>query len=97
MEILGVQRERSEIIKRASYVAIIGNSFLAVLKIVSGLLSGSLAVVGDGIDTTTDIIISIITLLATMMMTKPPDKEHPYGHRRVEVLATKLVSFVISS
>jgi len=95
LEILGVQRERSEIIKRASYVAIIGNSFLAVLKIVSGLLSGSLAVVGDGIDTTTDIITSVITLLAAMMMTKPPDKEHPYGNRRVEVLATKLVSFVI--
>jgi cation diffusion facilitator family transporter len=87
--------QRSEYIKRASYIAIGGNAVLAVLKIVIGLAGGSLAVVGDGIDTATDIITSFITFLAAVLMTKPPDKEHPYGHRRIEVLATKLLSFVI--
>ena len=87
--------ERADRVKRASYVAIAGNSVLAVLKIAVGLFSGSRAVVGDGIDTTTDIIASAIILFAALLMSKPPDKEHPYGHSRIEVLATKLVSFVI--
>lgn len=87
--------KRTELIKRASIIAIGGNSVLAVLKIVVGLIAGSLAVVGDGIDTATDIITSFITFLATLLMAKPPDRQHPYGHRRVEVLATKLLSFVI--
>ncbi len=86
---------RTQAIKRASYIAIGGNTLLAFLKVVVGLIAGSLAVVSDGIDTSTDIITSIITLLAAQLMSKPPDKEHPYGHRRIEVLATKLVSFVI--
>ena len=90
-----MQPQRTELIKRASYIAIVGNAALAALKITVGLVAGSLAVVGAGIDTTTDVITSLITLLAALFMTKPPDKEHPYGHRRIEVLATKLLSFVI--
>lgn len=87
--------ERTKNVKLASWIAISGNTVLAVLKIVIGFVSGSLAVVGDGIDTSTDIITSFITLFAAMIMAKPPDKTHPYGHHRVEAVATKVVAFVI--
>ena len=90
-----METERTKNVKLASWVAIIGNSVLAALKIIVGFLSGSLAVIGDGIDTSTDIITSFITLIAAMIMVKPPDKNHPYGHHRVEAIATKVVAFFI--
>ena len=90
-----MESQRTESIKKASYISIWGNAGLAALKISFGLIAGSLAVVGDGIDSITDIILSIVMLLAALIIEKPPDKEHPYGHRRVETLATKIVSFVI--
>ena len=87
--------KRTIFIKRASFIAIIGNTILALLKIIFGLMAGSLAVVGDGVDTTTDIITSLVTLFAAIIMGRPPDKTHPYGHLRAEAIATKIVSFVI--
>jgi len=87
--------DRNLQIKRAAWIAIIGNTILAVLKVVLGLISGSMAVIGDGIDTTTDIIISSVILIAAGIIARPPDKMHPYGHNRAEVIATKVVSFFI--
>lgn len=89
------QKYRNRKIKQASWVGIIGNSLLAILKIVVGFLSGSLAVVGDGIDTATDILTYMITLLAARIMNKPPNYKYPYGYNRAEAVATKALSFVI--
>lgn len=86
---------RIQKVKLASWIAVIGNAMLAVLKITVGLLAGSLAVVSDGIDSTTDIIISTITLFTASVMEKPPDSDHPYGHGRAESVATMVLSFVI--
>ena len=87
--------KRTKAIQRASLAGVVGNSLLAVMKIVLGLFSGSLALVGAGIDTATDIITSLITLFAARLAAKPPDRQHPYGHGRVETIATKLLSFII--
>ncbi|NLW56742.1 MAG: cation transporter [Firmicutes bacterium] len=82
-------------IRMASWVGIFGNIILALLKITLGLISGSLAVVGDGLDSTTDIFSFLITLFATRIMAKEPDQKHPYGHHRAEALATLLIAFII--
>ncbi len=87
--------ERLQILKRASWAGIIGNILLAGLKIAAGLLSGSLAVVGDGIDSLSDVVTSMVTLYAAQAGAAPPDKEHPWGHGRVETIATKTLSLVI--
>ncbi len=86
---------RNQQIKFASWVGIIGNSILAVAKILIGFISGSFAVIGDGIDTTTDILTYFITLLAARIMNKPPNYKFPYGYNRAEAVATKALSFVI--
>ncbi len=65
------------------------------MKIIAGLISGSLAVVGDGIDSSTDILTSVITLITARVSSKPPDKHHPYGHERAETVAAKVLSFII--
>ena len=82
-------------IKRASIIAIAGNALLAVIKIVIGLLAGSLAVVADGIDSMEDIITSTITLVTANILSKPPNKKYPYGYGKAETIATRLLSLVI--
>ncbi|NLM13882.1 MAG: cation transporter [Epulopiscium sp.] len=88
-------KNRTQQITRASWVGIIGNSILALLKILFGLLAGSMALVGDGIDSSTDVVTSFIMLFASKVMSKPPDREHPYGHHRAETIATTILGFIV--
>ncbi len=87
--------ERSKILKKASWIALLGNIILALSKIIGGLLAGSLAVLSDGIDSATDVLIAAMTLFASRISSKPGDREHPYGHGRIETVATALISFVL--
>ncbi|MFO7883046.1 MAG: cation diffusion facilitator family transporter [Kosmotogaceae bacterium] len=90
-----MNKERDKIAKKGSVIGIIANSVLAFFKIIFGFLSGSVAILGDGVDSASDIITSTITLISTQISAKPPDKEHPYGHERAETIATKVVSMII--
>ena len=85
----------SATIIRASWIAVIGNAILSVVKIVAGIFSGSLAVLGDGIDSATDIVTSLITLITARIMNRPPDPKFPYGYLKADTIATKALSFVI--
>ncbi len=87
--------DRNRQIKTASWIGIAGNMLLSAAKLVVGVLSGSMAVIGDGIDSATDIVMSLITLFAAGIMERPPDPKHPYGYGRAETVATKLLSFMI--
>ncbi|MCL2274242.1 MAG: cation diffusion facilitator family transporter [Defluviitaleaceae bacterium] len=82
-------------IRLAAIIAISGNALLATLKLVAGFFSGSAALIGAGIDSSTDILISIITLVIVKVMSKPADAEHPWGHGRAETVATALLAFII--
>ncbi|MDC7224791.1 MAG: cation diffusion facilitator family transporter [Spirochaetales bacterium] len=91
------ERERAKIIRNASLLGIFGNALLALVKISAGLLSHSLALIGDGIDSSADIVTSLISLYAARIMAEPPDREHPWGHGRAETIATRLIGFSIFS
>lgn len=86
---------RIKLIQIASLISIIGNLLLSLSKIVIGYFSNSLAVIGDGIDSLSDIFISLITLVTSFIINRPPDKEHPYGHYRFETIATSVLAFII--
>ena len=88
-------KERAYEIEKAALIAIAGNTLLAVMKIGAGLLSNSLAVLGDGIDSSTDVVASVITFITARIIAKPPDRRHPYGHFRAEAIATKVLGFII--
>jgi cation diffusion facilitator family transporter len=90
-----MEKARVKEIKKASLTAIFGNAFLAVLKVVIGLLAGSLAVVADGIDSMEDIITSSVTLVTANILLKPPNKKYPYGYGKAETIATRLLSLII--
>jgi len=87
--------EKLKYIKLAALIAIAGNAVLAVGNIIAGALAHSGALIGAGIDSSTDVLISIITLLVVKIISKPADANHPWGHGRAEPIATVLLSFVI--
>ncbi|MDR1316355.1 MAG: cation diffusion facilitator family transporter [Spirochaetales bacterium] len=87
--------DRLRAIRRASLISLWGNAALAVSKIVVGVFAGSLAVVGDGIDSSTDVVISFMTLLVSRYVAKPSDREHPFGHGRAETIATSALAFIV--
>ncbi len=86
---------RKKILTRASWVSTVGNTLLSAAKIIVGLLAGSLAVLGDGIDSATDVVISIVMIFTAHIMTRPPDKKYVFGYDKAEGIATKLLSLVI--
>jgi cation diffusion facilitator family transporter len=86
---------RRKIIIRASWISIFGNLILAVLKIFLGIVSGSLAVVADGIDSASDIATSLITLFTARLLNRPPNIKFPYGYEKADTVATKALSFII--
>jgi len=78
-----------------AWISIGANTVLALSKIIGGWLSGSLAVVGDGIDSFGDILSSMLTLVTTMIISRPPDERFPWGRQRADTVATKFLAFVV--
>ena len=79
----------------ASWVSIAGNALLAALKLIIGFISGSFAVIADGIDSATDIVSSTVTLVAARVVLRPPNIKFPYGYVKADTVATKVLSMMI--
>ncbi|MDR1980248.1 MAG: cation diffusion facilitator family transporter [Tannerellaceae bacterium] len=86
---------RDSILIRTSWISTIGNTVLSVAKIVIGLVSGSLAVLGDGIDSATDVIISIVMIFTARVINRPPSRKYVFGYEKAESIATKILSLMI--
>ncbi|MDR2414061.1 MAG: cation diffusion facilitator family transporter [Odoribacteraceae bacterium] len=86
---------REIILLRASWISTIGNAALSAAKIAAGYLAGSIAVIGDGIDSATDIAISLVMVFTASLIRRPPDKKHVYGYGKAESVATKVLSLLI--
>lgn len=83
---------------KATYFSIAGNTCLALLKGLAGYFGNSYALVADAIESTADIFSSFLVLLGIKYAHRPADKNHPYGHGRIEPLVTFLVvGFLITS
>lgn len=83
---------------KATYFSIAGNASLAVIKGFAGFFGNSYALIADAIESTTDIFSSCLVLFGLKYASRPADKNHPYGHGRVEPLITFLVvGFLITS
>ena len=87
--------KREEKIIRTSWVAIAVNALLAFLKLLAGFLSGSYAVIADGIDSVSDIVSSVVVLIAARIIARPPNIKFPYGYKKADTIATKVLSFII--
>lgn len=81
--------------KLAGIVGIISNSLLCIMKILIGWISGSIAIIADGVNNLADASSSLITLIGFKLASMPEDEEHPYGHARIEYLTGMAVSVMI--
>jgi len=79
----------------AGAVGIILNFILCVFKILAGVLSGSVAIIADALNNLSDAAAQVISIISFKISSKPADREHPYGHARIEYVASLAVSFLI--
>jgi cation diffusion facilitator family transporter len=80
---------------RTSWISVFGNAVLSLLKIVIGIFSGSLAVLSDGLDSASDVFTSLVILIATPIISRPPNSKFVYGQEKAENVASTILSFVI--
>ena len=86
---------REIVVIRTSIISILANIFLAGFKAFVGLLANSIAIISDAVNNLSDALSSIITIVGTKLAGKKPDKEHPYGHGRIEYMTSLVVSAIV--
>ena len=87
--------KRSEAGAMVSGIAILVNLMLVIGKSAVGLASGSVAVLGDAVNNLSDIATSVIAFIGFRVSEQPADAEHPYGHGRIEYLASLCVAVMV--
>lgn len=82
--------------QNATIFLVSANALLFLLKLAAGIISNSIAIISDAINSLTDIIASIVVLICVRMGCKRADEEHPFGHHRVEPIAGLIVAIFMS-
>ncbi|MDY0089043.1 MAG: cation diffusion facilitator family transporter [Flavobacteriaceae bacterium] len=83
---------------KTAWFSVVGNTLLALIKGFSGFFGNSYALIADAIESTTDVFASLLVLLGLKYAERPADKNHPYGHGKIEPLITFLVVvFLVTS
>lgn len=80
--------------KRATFLGLAGNIFLFLLKIILGILSGSIAVISDAFHSLMDIIAAVIIAVGVKVAKQTPDDDHPFGHQRAEPIAGLVIAVI---
>ena len=79
----------------AAIVGIIANLFLFVGKLTVGMISGALSITADAFNNLSDAGSQIVSFVSFKIAAKPADRDHPFGHARIEYVASMIVSFFI--
>jgi cation diffusion facilitator family transporter len=82
-------------IRNVTKLAIAINIALCAVKVIVGLLAGSMSLVSDGIHSLSDMTTDLMILLGVRLGSKRPDQKHPYGHGRLETLATAAIAVAL--
>ena len=84
-----------KIANRVSFITIVGNVLLSVIKLLAGIIAHSNAMISDAIHSASDVFSTIIVIIGIKLSARKPDKEHPYGHERMECVAAIVLSIVL--
>lgn len=80
---------------KVSVVSIVGNLVLSLFKFVAGFVAHSNAMISDAVHSSSDVISSIVVIIGVRMSAKESDKEHPYGHERLECVAAIILATLL--
>src|SRR4051812_24060885 len=79
----------------AAGLSVASNSTLIVLKLVAGAITGSIAIITEAIHSAIDLLASVIAFFSVRAADEPADREHPYGHEKVENVAAAIEGMLI--
>ncbi len=83
-------------IKRVTWVGIVVNLGLVIVKFIVGFLGASQAVIADAVHSLSDMFTDFAVILGVKFWSAPPDEDHPYGHQRIEALITIVIGLAIA-
>lgn len=84
-----------KIATKVSFVSILGNLLLSIFKFIAGIVAHSSAMISDAVHSSSDVLSSIVVIIGVRMSAKESDKEHPYGHERLECVAAIILSTLL--
>lgn len=87
--------EFQRVANKVSFVTIIGNILLSVMKLIAGFIAYSNAMISDAIHSASDVFSTFVVIIGIKLASKKADKEHPYGHERLECVAAIVLSMVL--
>ena len=90
------ERARAKLGALEGWVSIASNTVLALAKVGLALLSGSLSLMADAVHTFADSLTSLVVIVGFRMAGKPADDEHPFGHARIESIATLIIGVLLA-
>ncbi|MCD1147418.1 cation diffusion facilitator family transporter [Peptoniphilus sp. KCTC 25270] len=93
--IIDNKEQRQKMGQKSASIGLLANGFLSTSKIAIGTITGAVSITADGINNLTDMLSSIVSLVSFKISEKPADKEHPFGHARIEYLASIAVGIII--
>jgi cation diffusion facilitator family transporter len=93
--IFRAQNEREKKIRKITLWGSLLNAVLTVLKIISGLLITSTALIADGFHSLSDLFTDFLVLVGTKISSRPADKTHPYGHKKFETIVSQLMALIL--
>ncbi|SDB25839.1 cation diffusion facilitator family transporter [Pseudobutyrivibrio sp. YE44] len=88
--------DENTIVKKLSRIGILGNVALSAFKLVAGIIGNSTAMVSDAIHSLSDVFATLIAYVGVLMSRQPEDNEHPYGHERLECVASLLLGTILA-
>ena len=88
-------KKNAELAMRISVVSIIVNLVLSVGKLIAGAVGHSAAMISDGVHSASDLLSTIMVMVGIKISDKDPDKQHPYGHERLESVVAVLLGMIL--
>lgn len=87
--------EFQRVANRVSVITIIVNVILSVFKLLAGIIAHSGAMISDAVHSASDVFSTFVVMIGIRMSTKDSDKEHPYGHERLECVAAIVLAMIL--
>ena len=89
------EKDFQKVANKVSFVTILGNIVLSIFKLIAGVVAHSNAMISDAIHSASDVFSTVVVIIGIKLASKESDKEHPYGHERLECVAAVILAGVL--
>jgi cation diffusion facilitator family transporter len=90
-------QQRYEATRKVTLIGIVVNISLSIVQLLGGMMAHSQALIADGLHTLSDLASDFVVLFAAKLASKDADEDHPYGHERIETVATVVLGMMLAS